>query len=158
MRIYLVQHGEAVDSGTDPDRPLSARGRNEVTRMARFLRDAGIAVDRIVHSGKTRARQTAEILSTELLNAGAPEAIAGINPKDAIDPFVAEVNVWSADTLVVGHLPFMAGAVSCLLLGRPDPDLVAYRPGSVVCLGKDDAGAWHIEWIIRPELTASDEH
>ena len=44
MRLYLVRHGDAVSSDLDPARPLSAAGRAEAARMARFLAEAGVRV------------------------------------------------------------------------------------------------------------------
>ena len=64
MRLYLVQHGEALPKQVDPERPLSERGRSDVARVADFLKGAGIRVTRVAHSGKTRARQTAELLAS----------------------------------------------------------------------------------------------
>ena len=33
MKLYLVQHGDALTKESDPDRPLSDRGRADVTEM-----------------------------------------------------------------------------------------------------------------------------
>lgn len=62
MKLYLVQHGEALSKEQDTKRSLSEQGRREVERMANFLATAGVRVARICHSGKLRAQQTAEIL------------------------------------------------------------------------------------------------
>ena len=62
MRLYLVQHGDAVPERLDPERPLSAAGRREVEAVARLLAGAGARVAHVVHSGKLRAQQTAELL------------------------------------------------------------------------------------------------
>jgi len=62
MRLYLVQHGEAKREEEDPSRPLTENGRREVEIVAKFLSEAGIKIDKILHSGKLRAAQTAEIL------------------------------------------------------------------------------------------------
>ncbi|MES9849230.1 MAG: histidine phosphatase family protein, partial [Candidatus Thiodiazotropha sp.] len=59
MKLYLVQHGEACKKEVDPDRPLTDRGREDIDRLATFLKQAGIRPDRVVHSGKLRAMQTA---------------------------------------------------------------------------------------------------
>jgi phosphohistidine phosphatase len=51
MRLYLVQHGDAVPERLDPERPLSAAGRREVEAVARLLASAGARVAQVVHSG-----------------------------------------------------------------------------------------------------------
>jgi phosphohistidine phosphatase SixA len=63
MRLYLVQHGDAVPERLDPERPLSASGRREVQAVARLLADTGVRAAHVVHSGKLRAQQTAELLA-----------------------------------------------------------------------------------------------
>ena len=66
MRIYLTQHGLAVPKDVDPDRPLSEQGRQDVQRLADFLKNTGAQVEQVLHSGKTRAEQTATILAPAL--------------------------------------------------------------------------------------------
>jgi phosphohistidine phosphatase len=57
VRVYLVRHGEAKSEEEDPDRPLTDRGATEVRRVVGVAAGAGgVMVERIVHSGKTRAR------------------------------------------------------------------------------------------------------
>lgn len=42
MRLYLVQHGEALRKEENPERPLSDRGQETVRRVAAFLRKIGV--------------------------------------------------------------------------------------------------------------------
>ncbi len=152
MRLYLVQHGEAVDKGIDPERPLSEQGREDVTVMAGRLADAGIRVERVWHSGKLRAHETATALAKAVSQGRRPEAITGIRPNDDVAAFAQDADVWDQDTLVVGHLPFMGRLVAYLVTGDAEVPLVAYRPGSVVCLERDGGGDWLLQWMLRPGL------
>lgn len=152
MKLYLVQHGEALSKEVDPDRPLSPRGKSDVGKVTAFLQQAGISVDRILHSGKTRARQSADILAEALLEQGDVEAVDGIGPNDPVEAFPATLHPFNQDTMVVGHLPFMARLVSYLLSGQSEAETVAYEPGSVVCLVRDEEQHWRIEWMLRPNL------
>ncbi len=52
MGIYLTQHGLAARNDVDPDRPLSAQGREDVRRLADSPGSAGIEVEQVLHSGK----------------------------------------------------------------------------------------------------------
>ncbi len=152
MRLYLVQHGDAVPKEADAERPLSEIGREDVTRLAGLLGERGVHVERVAHSGKTRARETAEILA-HALGPGAPiEPIEGLGPTDAVEPFLARLETWGEDVLVVAHMPFVARAVSRLVTGREDVATVAYRPGSLVRLERAEDGTWAIAWMLRPEL------
>ena len=63
MKLYLVQHGEAKSKDEDEKRPLTDQGRQGVERVAAFLKGAGVETKRVIHSGKLRAEQTAEILA-----------------------------------------------------------------------------------------------
>lgn len=63
MKLYLVQHGEASAKTVDPERPLTELGRTDVEQLARFLGEAGVRIERVMHSGKLRAVQTAECLA-----------------------------------------------------------------------------------------------
>ena len=150
--LYLVQHGDAVPKQQDADRPLSAQGMADVTRIAEFLQKAGISVDRVLHSGKTRAKQSAEILALAISESGVIETLPGIDPNDAVVDIAEQITQFITPTVIVGHLPFMAKLVSFLLLGKDDVELVAYQPGSIVCLDNNQESRWTINWMIRPEL------
>ena len=151
MKLYLVQHGESVAKEIDPDRPLSAQGERDVKQVAGYLQQAGVSVGQIKHSGKTRARQTAEILAKALLTDSKNEAIEGIAPNDPVDALADLIAELDTNTMIVGHLPFMAKLVSYLITGKDDYLLLTYRPGSIVCLERDENHPWQIQWMIRPD-------
>lgn len=152
MRLYLVQHGEARPKQEDPERSLTANGEADVARLAALVESAGIRCEGVIHSGKLRARQTAEILARVMCPDAVPEHSDIINPNDDPSSFAAGIHMRSGDLLVVGHLPFMARLVSLLLLGDPDQPVTGYRPGSMVSLEHDEASGWTVAWMIRPEL------
>lgn len=39
MRLYLVQHGEAVSEEIDPARSLSEKGKTDISKIAKFLKE-----------------------------------------------------------------------------------------------------------------------
>ncbi len=149
MRLYLAQHGDALPEQVDPDRPLSAQGRADVERIAALFAEKIAVPARVLHSGKTRARESAEILARRLAPAAPIEVIAGINPKDDPEPLAAQLDAWVEDVLLVGHMPFM-GRLASLLLGAGAPAL-AFSPGTLVCLERQERG-WALAWMVRPEL------
>jgi len=150
MRLYLVQHGEAVPESQDPERPLSARGLKDIQKLGAFTQRLALPALRVLHSGKTRALQSAEVLAAALRST--PEPYTGLAPKDAVEPLVEAAQRWETDTLLVGHLPFLARAAALLVTGRPEHALVGFHPASLVCLERDPAGAWTIAWMVRPEI------
>jgi phosphohistidine phosphatase len=123
-----------------------------VERLAAFLRQAGLGVPVIVHSGKARAKQTAEILAGA--SRGRIEALSGLDPKDPPEPIAREAEDWKDDVMLVGHLPFMGRLASRLVTKSDDRDIVTFRPGSLVCLERTGEGSWTLIWMIRPELLA----
>lgn len=157
MKLYLVQHGEALPGAEDPERPLSERGRQDVQALTEMLGAAGVRVARVWHSGKLRAGQTAAIIADGVCPRCRTEAIAGIKPDDSTAEFSQDVDVWEEDTLVVGHLPFMSRLVSRLVCGDPEQELVSYYPGSVVCLERSGAHSWRVLWMLRPDVFAVPE-
>lgn len=152
MRLYLVQHGESVDKSVDPDRPLSSRGEKDVECVASILLRAGTVPKRIVHSGKTRARQTAEIFDRALATSAGASETTGIAPLDSITEFASRLPEMPEETMVCGHLPFMGRLVSYLLAGNEDKPVVEYSPASIACLEYRSEGHWVLCWFLRPEL------
>lgn len=152
LRVYLVQHGEAVAKAVDPERPLTEEGLADVQRVASFLATCGIRVHRVLHSGKMRAAQTAHVLSQGLAPGVEPEAFDGLNPTDSGERLAKEIRRVKGDLLVAGHQPFMGRLASSLLTGADSTLTLDYRPGSVACLQREDDGSWSLQWMVRPEL------
>lgn len=152
MKLYLVQHGEACAKEVDPGRPLTEQGRLDIDRMAIFLKQANITVDRVMHSGKLRAKQTAERLANVIAAEVELETRELINPNDNPEAFYRQSESWDHDTLIVSHLPFLARLVSHLVCDTENLLIVAYTPGSIACLEHVDGASWQINWMIRPEL------
>ncbi len=151
MRVYLVQHGEAKSKEEDPERHLTERGIEEVRRIARFLANANIRVPEILHSGKTRAKQTAEILAKELK----PREVREVEALDPLaDPrtWAERLSEYSEDVMLVGHLPHLSKLASLLIVGEEDREIVRFTMGGVVCLERDEGGKWCVLWVVRPDL------
>jgi len=154
MKLYLIQHGEAVDKDIDPDRPLSETGRGDIGNLERWLADHGVHLRSIRHSGKTRALQTAQILSGSYSRKGAVEAIDGIAPNDDPLAFARGVEALEDGAAVVSHLPFVARLASTLLCEDPEVVSLAFAPGSIACLERE-AGRWALAWMLRPREYAA---
>lgn len=147
MKLYLVQHADAVSKDTHPLRPLSEQGGRDVAKMAAFLNGAEISVGRVVHSGKLRAEETANALAKVVWQGEMPDAMDGIDPKDATDVLYAMAQTVDHDLMVVGHMPFMGAMASRCLKGAD----VLYEPGSVLCLERKGDG-WVLDWFVKPTM------
>jgi phosphohistidine phosphatase len=151
MEVYLVQHAEAMPKDQDPDRPLTEGGRRDTQAVAQLAGRLGIHVDQIRHSGKTRARQTAEILGAQLSPSGGVVAVPGLGPLDDVKPVADELSVGDQAVMLVGHLPFMERLAGQLLAGDPDQAVVKFHKAGIVSLAHGDGG-WQVTWIITPEI------
>lgn len=154
MRLYLCQHGKATSKDEDPDRPLTDEGRGEVGRVARRLASAEVRLDGIWHSGKLRAKQTADILAEHLSPAGGLEARDDLSPMDDPTSARSAAEGSGADAVLLsGHLPHLSRLCSLMLTGDADREPVAFRNAGVVCLAWDgNEEGWKLEWALVPEL------
>jgi len=152
MRLYLLQHGDAVPESVSPERPLSEKGRLDMRRLAKFVGWSAVRVARVRHSGKTRARQSAEIVASEITERVTPEVMSGLGPNDPVAPVAEQANGWSEDSLLVGHMPFMGRLAAQLVCGNHELPLLVFQPGSMACLERGESGQWSVAWMLRPEL------
>lgn len=155
MELYLVQHGPAKSETEDPQRPLTEEGRRTVERVAAFLAPLGLRIERIEHSGKLRARQTAELLAQALRPAAGICEAEGLAPNDDAGIVAARLARETANLMVVGHLPHLSRLVSRLLGLAADRPAVQFQMGGLVRLDRSDAGEWVIRWVLTPDLLAA---
>lgn len=151
MDFYLVRHGEAKPEEEDPARPLSDKGREEVRRVASYGAKLGIKISEICHSGKRRARETAEIFAEYLAPALGVREMGGLAPMDEPQTAVASLKKAQKSIMLVGHLPHLSRLTSLLLVGDPEKEIIQFRMGGIVCLTRDEE-KWRVKWILTPEL------
>jgi len=152
MHLYLVQHGAAKSEAEDPHRGLTNEGRRDVERIAKFLVPLRLCLDRIEHSGKLRARQTAEILAAHLRPAEGTHEIARLAPHDDVEPVCVRLQQELKNLMVVGHLPHLSHLASRLLGLERNSAIVRFQMAGVVRLDRDEAGQWEVRWVFPPEL------
>ena len=147
-RLYIVQHGKAYPKEVDPDRKLTEEGIKETQAIARLLASKNVKISKIFHSGKTRARMTAEIIG-EVLNVKDIYEAEGLSPLDDPNIWARRISEFDEDIILVGHLPHLSKLVTILL--NIDREVVKIRYSSVLCL-LDEDGRWVIEWYLTPDL------
>ncbi len=152
MHIYLVQHAEALNKEEDPSRPLSDKGINDIRRVASFVSEMGITANQIIHSGKTRAIQTAQMLGDHLeIENGIIES-EGLAPMDDPEIWLDIISDTTKDVILVGHLPHLSRLVSLMTSSDADKDILDFEMGGLVCLKKSDKGKWLLDWVIKPGM------
>jgi phosphohistidine phosphatase len=142
--LFLVHHAEAVDALVDPQRPLTAAGRTRAEQLARRALERGAKPAVIWHSGKLRARQTAEPFWRECNPLAEFSAARGLQPGDPPEWMKDVVDSDQRDIMLVGHLPHLARLHSILLSGEALDELQFPLHG-IVALRQQDAG-WSELW------------
>mgnify|MGYP003871286881 CR=1 FL=1 len=105
MEAIIIQHGEAVDSSVNQERPLSQKGRNQCNKFAEFLHIINWKPDIILHSGILRAYESAAIVAEKF---DCQVAISNsINPKDNPDAIIQYLLQEKRNIIVVTHKPFI---------------------------------------------------
>jgi phosphohistidine phosphatase len=150
MHVYLVQHAEAKSKEQDPDRPLTSQGRRDAETVAVLAARLGVEVSQIRHSGKTRARQTAEIMGEALSPVGGVVAVAGLGPLDEVEPVSRDLAA-DGPVMLVGHLPFMERLAGYMLTGDAERPVVEFNKGGMVNLVRKGI-IWRVQWIVTPDV------
>ena len=117
MDLILWRHAEAIDGTPDFDRPLSERGRQQASRMAKWLEARRPRRLRVLASPTVRTRATAEAFTREFEVDGRLATDAGVADVLAAAGWPDE----SGAVLVVGHQPTL-GRVASLLLSGSEAD------------------------------------
>jgi len=149
MRLYLIQHGLSLPEEKDPEKPLSPEGKEQTQKIAEFLKTKSLKVDSIWHSPKSRAIQTAEIISNSIYCSEIKER-NDLNPLDPVEKFPDEIKSLNKNLMIVGHLPFLQKLASLLLSGSETNQFISFKNSGVVCL--ESTNIWKIVCMITPEL------
>ncbi len=125
MEIYILRHAiaEERDPHKYPDdslRPLTAKGKKRMRRIANGLAGTGISFDIIYTSPLVRARQTANIVAAafhvrKLLHETKTLAPDG-NPEELVH-LVNDLKGRVESILLVGHEPYLSDLISVLVAG-----------------------------------------
>src|SRR3954469_24567924 len=134
MRVYLVHHGVAVGPEEDPRRPLSAGGLANAARVAAKAAALGAKPDIVWHSGKLRAKQTAQEFRRACNPLAEFSATKDLQPDDPPQWIRDRLGGQPRDILIAGHFPHLPRLLT-LLAGR---EARAFPQHGVVALSQDD--------------------
>jgi phosphohistidine phosphatase SixA len=161
-RMILVRPGEALGKrawpGPPESRPMSVKGRKQVTRLARFLAAREVDVSAIVCGREARERETAEVLGLWL------ERRVLVDPRIAEGLGLPELGRVLDDAaltdlrpprrqriLVVAREP-LASMLLVLLTDSPGIDLAAGGAASLRLHGEPAPGAASLGWLVVPSM------
>ena len=143
--IYLVHHAVAVGPADDAARPLSAAGRAAADILAREAAGRGVAPECVWHSGKLRARQTAEIFWRACNPLAEFSAVRGLQSADPPTWMHDKLFGEARDLMLVGHMPHIARLLDALLGYGPNATGGAFPLHGVVALAASD-DRWVEQW------------
>ena len=143
--VYLVHHADAVSPDVDAQRPLSERGRMHAERLAGEAAARGVKPEVVWHSGKLRARQTAEAMWRACTALAAFSATRGLQPNDAPEFVRDQVTGETRDVMLVGHMPNLERVHALLLLGD---DRLPFPLHGLVAMEFDERG-WREVWRLE---------
>jgi phosphohistidine phosphatase len=136
--VYLAHHADAVGPDVDPQRPLSATGRMHADAIARDAKARGVNPAVIWHSGKLRARQTAEAYRRACNPLAEFAAIRGLQPTDPPEWIRDRLVGESRDVMLVGHMPSLPRILQLLSHAHS----TEFPLHGLVALRESEEGAW----------------
>ena len=143
--LYLVHHGDAVGPDVDPRRPLSDAGRASVERLAAAAAIRGAKPSVVWHSGKLRARQTAEVFWRACNALAQFSATRDLQPDDPPQWMRDRLIGESRDLLIAGHFPHLPRLLGTLLTGEPNR-AEKFPIHGAVALTSEDGMRWTELW------------
>ena len=143
MEIYIVRHGIAEEvsvDGSDEARELTDEGKKKMKEAAAGFAQMERKVERICSSPLVRARQTAEILASELdlKVEELKELSPGYSPGEVCDKLIRSKK--HGNTMLVGHEPNCSELASYLLLGSNGIN-IEFKKGAICVIETRDLKA-----------------
>jgi phosphohistidine phosphatase len=125
--------------------PLSESGRAASRQLAIAVAARGVRPDAIWHSGKFRARQTAELF-LGACNPGAAFSVArGLQPTDPPRVIQDRLETGAQSILLVGHMPHLVRLLRALLGELPDSATIDFPTHGCAALERQ-GGTWKELW------------
>jgi phosphohistidine phosphatase len=146
VNLFLVHHGDAVGPEVDARRPLSAEGLKATERIAAEAAARGARPAVVWHSGKLRARQTAEAFWRACNALAEFSATRDLQPDDPPEWIRDRLRRDSRDILIAGHFPHLPRLLALLL-----PSAAGQFPlhGLVALVADADRETWTELWRLE---------
>jgi phosphohistidine phosphatase len=160
MDLLLVRHADAGDARTfaagaqsDDERPLSARGEQQMRSAAIAIRELLPSCDTIVTSPLRRAVETATLL-TEAYGLSAPQTAGALAPGSPLPEFESWVRQFGDTQAIaaVGHEPHLS-SLATWLMTRTEGSRIELKKGGVCLIqftGPVHPGTGTLRWLLAP--------
>jgi phosphohistidine phosphatase len=145
VHLFLVHHGVALGPDVDARRPLSPAGQAGVGRLASQAAARGAKPDVVWHSGKLRAKETAEAFWRACNALAEFAATRDLQPDDPAQWMRDRLRGETRDILIAGHFTHLPRLLALLVVGGEAG--VEFPINGVVALSTEDSGeTWKELW------------
>ena len=141
MFLYLVHHGDALAPDVDARRPLSSQGLAHVERLAAEAAARGARPSVVWHSGKLRAKQTAEAFWRACNPLAEFSATRDLQPDDNAQWMRDRLRAEPRDVLIAGHFTHLPRLLT-LLVGADTFPL----HGMIALESRNEGETWEEKW------------
>jgi phosphohistidine phosphatase len=158
MDLFILRHGKAGKSSGEPDddtRALTRKGKEEIKRVAQWMKAKKFRFDIIATSPLQRARETAEIVAAVL---GQKDRLAHWNDlAPGGDPdtvcYNASQQGTDAAVLIVGHEPGLSMLISKIVWGDGNGSIVVSKGGlaKIRNFSFDTRPSGDLQWLLTPK-------
>jgi len=151
MKLFLIQHAQAKSKEEDPERGITEEGYVITSKIANFAKQIQIEVRKIYHSGKKRAKETAEIFSEYLEPIDGLESAKGLNPLDSHLIWAGLLSEIDDNIILIGHLPHLQKLCSFLVSKNESKENIKFKNSGIVCLERYPGNRWVVILEVNPE-------
>lgn len=161
MKLLIVRHADAGDAAefaktgqSDDRRPLSEKGRKQMTDAAEGLKELVPSADLLVTSPYVRAVQTAEIVSAAY-GTLVQETTRTLEPEVAPGEFEAWLRERGDHEVViaVGHEPHLSTLATYLMCGSDDSRIEMKKGGACLLVfdKRVKRASGTLRWLMGPK-------
>ena len=148
--MFLVHHADAVGPDVDSRRPLSALGERQAAQAAAETAARGARPAVVWHSGKLRARQTAEAFWRACNALAAFSSTRDLQPDDPPEWIRDRLRGEARDILIAGHYPHLPQLLTLMVSAPDSAGARTFPQHGVVALETDDEGkTWNELWRLE---------
>jgi phosphohistidine phosphatase len=154
MNLFFLRHGEAEPAFSD-DSVLTTRGIDSIRMTAAAMKILGIRPDEILSSDLSRARETADIIRSELRIDTLVRTCEPLTPPGSCDNLLKLLKEsHKSSVLLVGHEPLISRAISQLISGN-EQSFITIKKGSLAKVfiaeyTRHIRGS--LEWLLPPNV------
>lgn len=165
MDLFILRHGIAVerDAKSFPDdsrRPLTLKGEDRIRLVCKAIRGLDISFGQILSSPFLRARQTADIVASELNLRNTLRFLDELKPGGDFTALIRRINLLRPapeNILLVGHEPDLSHLISQLISGQGEA-LVDLKKGGLakleIAARLRPTRCASLSWLLTPKQTA----